>query len=650
MFRVLLVFVLLGVQGLLSQDLKDSDFLKIRSAVFEVVKPFSLEFKNIQYDEKINYSQLPHSIKEKKDQSFGTAFAIDKKRIVSAAHVFDLHLKKTYLKDIKLRDKYGDLHEIDQVLQYDQRKDYIVFSLKSYPKDMQALDLSEKTKVGQTVFSIGNALGQGVVERKGRITSYTDEEYEGDFKYIRFTAPASPGNSGGPLVDLNAKVVGIVIGKSANENLNYSVPVELLRKDKNKLAMFYDRTLVESDDAEEFFSVWKHKEKLPQQFLSFSNKAGQAYLDGIVERRRVFEEKFKNDIFPFDKTIQPLLHAQRTGSWFLELKKMGTKEWVVADYKDFESIEYAKGKNIVFKVAGNSYQDIRGEVYIDKPDELSLEQFVKKPKVYFDIVLKALRPYITVAEQKMHFVSLGEPTKVDQWQDAYGRHWTSSAFLVEPFEAVIHAHCLPIPKGVACELRSNPYWLSDLELFYYKIKAPKLVLGYHGDLNSWKEFLALPKNSLPKSMSGLKLDLGKSAVIDDSGGNSKLKLKLPFALDEKTTIDIGNSHALDLKQEQIAVILVDPEKDNLPSVYVKRMYEAHPENKKEDKEGLQKVFARKGSDDGRVHVDDDGYYQRLLVNENNKPKSILRYQCYIARPKSKKSFKKQCDKIFQLNQ
>ncbi|HMQ09980.1 MAG TPA: serine protease [Oligoflexia bacterium] len=648
MFRVCLIFLLLVGYSLSAQDLKDSDFLKIRSAVFEVVRPFSLEFKNIQYDTKINYSQLPHAIRNKKYQSFGTAFAIDKKTIVSAAHVFDLHLKKTFLKDIRLRDKNDNLYEIDQVLQYDQRKDYIVFNLKSYPKDMQFLDVSEKSKVGQTVFSIGNALGQGVVERKGRITSYTDEEYKGDFKYIRFTAPASPGNSGGPLVDLNAKVVGIVIGKSANENLNYSVPIELLKKDKTKMAQFYDRKLVESDDAEEFFSVWEYKEKLPQKFLAFSDKSSQAYLNGIVERRKVFEDKFKNNIFPHDKTLKPLLHAQRTGAWFLELKKTEAKEWIIADYKDFESLEYSKGKNIIYKVAGNSYQDIRGEVYVDKPDNLSLEQFIQKPKLYFDIILKTLRPYVTVAEQKLHIVSVGEPMQTDQWQDSYGRNWTSSAFLIEPFEAVIHTHCLPIPKGVTCELRSNPYWLSDLELFYYKIKAPKLVLGYYGDLNNWDDFLALPKNMLPKSLSALKINRKKPASIEDLSGN--LKLVMPFALDENATIDIGNSHALDLSQEKIAVIMVDPKKDNTPSVYVKRMYEPHPENKKEDKEGLQKVFARKGGDDGQVHVDEDGYYQRLLIDEKANPKSILRYQCYLTRAKSKKSFKKSCDKILQLNQ
>ncbi|MCI5071734.1 serine protease [bacterium] len=650
MFRWVLTFLLLAVPGLFSQDLKEKDFLKIRKAVFEVVKPFTLEFKNIEYDKKINYNQLPYAIRTKKYESFGTAFAIDNKTIVSAAHVFDLHLKKTYLKDIKLRDKDDNLYEIDQVLHYDQRRDYIVFNLKSYPKDMQFLDVSEASKVGQTVFSIGNALGQGVVERKGRVTSYTDEEYKGDFKYIRFTAPASPGNSGGPLVDLNAKVIGIVIGKSANENLNYSVPIKLLKKDKNKMAQFYDRKLVESDDAEEFFSVWEHKEKLPQAFLTFADQASQAYLDGIVARRKVFEKKFKNDIFPHDRSILPRLHAQRTGTWFLELKKTAAKDWIVADYKDFESIEYSKDKNITFKVAGNSFQDIRGEVYIDKPDQYSLQQFIKKPKLYFDLVLKALQPYITVAEQKLHFVSLGNPSKVDQWQDAYGRHWTSSAFLVEPFEAVIYTHCLPTPKGVACEIRSNPYWLSDLELFYYKIKAPKLVLGYHGDLDAWTEFLALPKKFLPQSISKLKINAKKPASIDDTQGNSKLRLNLPYALDQETIIEIGNSHALNLKQEQIAVISVNQKKDALPSVYVRRLYAAHPESKKEDKEGLQKVFARKGDDDGRVHVDDDDYLQRLLVDEKAKPKSILRYQCFMGGAKSKKNVKRTCDKVFQLNQ
>jgi serine protease Do len=75
------------------------------------------------------------------------------------------------------------------------------------------------------VLAVGNAFGEGVVIRDGLYTSATDEDQDGRWKWIRFSAAASPGNSGGPLLDGDGKVIGIVIGKSPNENLNYSLPI-----------------------------------------------------------------------------------------------------------------------------------------------------------------------------------------------------------------------------------------------------------------------------------------------------------------------------------------------------------------------------------------------------------------------------------------
>ena len=34
------------------------------------------------------------------------------------------------------------------------------------------------------------------------------------------------GNSGAPLLNLRGQVIGLVIGKSAGENLNYALPIE----------------------------------------------------------------------------------------------------------------------------------------------------------------------------------------------------------------------------------------------------------------------------------------------------------------------------------------------------------------------------------------------------------------------------------------
>ncbi|HPY53987.1 MAG TPA: hypothetical protein PK505_08365, partial [Treponemataceae bacterium] len=55
------------------------------------------------------------------------------------------------------------------------------------------------------VFSVGNALGDGIVIRNGVYTSTTYEDQNGEWKWIRFSAAASPGNSGGPLLQVKGR-------------------------------------------------------------------------------------------------------------------------------------------------------------------------------------------------------------------------------------------------------------------------------------------------------------------------------------------------------------------------------------------------------------------------------------------------------------
>src|SRR5581483_8096915 len=93
------------------------------------------------------------------------------------------------------------------------------------PNGDAALDTNAKPSLNSVVYAVGNALGTGVVIRDGLYTSDTPEDENGRWKWMRFSAAASPGNSGGPLLDQDGKVIGVVLMKSPNENLNYALPI-----------------------------------------------------------------------------------------------------------------------------------------------------------------------------------------------------------------------------------------------------------------------------------------------------------------------------------------------------------------------------------------------------------------------------------------
>ena len=107
---------------------------------------------------------------------------------------------------------------------------------------------SDKAKLGQTVIAIGNALGEydnsvsiGIISglhRNVRAIGTLGIEYLKDL--IQTDAAINEGNSGGPLVDINGKVLGVNVAtaKSAND-IGFAIPVNRAKKILRKLGIKY---------------------------------------------------------------------------------------------------------------------------------------------------------------------------------------------------------------------------------------------------------------------------------------------------------------------------------------------------------------------------------------------------------------------------
>ncbi len=141
-----------------------------------------------------------------------------------------------------LRRTDGTVFEVDRILKFSLHEDFVVFSLRKDPAPA-GLAINRNPKLDEAVLAVGNALGEGIVIRDGLHTSDTAEAQDGRWKWIRFSAAASPGNSGGPLCDGDGHVIGIVIGKSPNENLNYSLPIARVLDGEATKARFDQKSL-----------------------------------------------------------------------------------------------------------------------------------------------------------------------------------------------------------------------------------------------------------------------------------------------------------------------------------------------------------------------------------------------------------------------
>jgi serine protease Do len=170
--------------------------------------------------------------------SQGSGFVIDGEGYIATnRHV----VQDADVISIRLND--GTAHDA-VLLQADPRSDLAVLKIETDGlKAARWGDLTE-VKVNQWVFACGNPFGLanddgrpsvalGVVSALGRhmtnrLVGDSEVEYYGNL--IETTAPIHPGNSGGPLFDVDGNVIGVMTaienGSHATENHGFAIPVD----------------------------------------------------------------------------------------------------------------------------------------------------------------------------------------------------------------------------------------------------------------------------------------------------------------------------------------------------------------------------------------------------------------------------------------
>lgn len=148
--------------------------------------------------------------------------------------------------------KYNDVKVINtkdeeveaKVLGGDQFLDLAVLRIdKKYASLIAELGESETMKLGDTVFTVGTPLGNdyrgsvtsGVLSGKDRTVSVSTSAYNGNdwvMKVLQIDASLNPGNSGGPLLNVNGQVVGVCSMKLVDdeiEGMGFAIPIEIAK-------------------------------------------------------------------------------------------------------------------------------------------------------------------------------------------------------------------------------------------------------------------------------------------------------------------------------------------------------------------------------------------------------------------------------------
>lgn len=477
---------------------------RVRAATFEVVmkKP---ESDSLRYERPLPLDLLPYIERTDKYISIGTAFAIDAGRFITAAHVISEGFITQYGQPA-LRSSDGVVYEIDRVLQYSAHQDFAVLKLKDAPA-VVGLEPNREPRLDSTVFAVGNALGEGIVVRDGLLTSLTPEERDGRWKWLRFSAAASPGNSGGPLLDAEGRVIGVVLRKSENENLNYASPISAVLDAPENLASIDDDLWYQLPIMDQRETTRLKKEiRLPLSFADFAREHNKAYWDEFRRLRAELVRKHEGALFPRGEGAATLLHTSFTSDMlsFAGRKSDGTWEFFYAE------------KPSVAQLGANGFlqsADLFGQltIRIRRPDNSDAQRFYFDSAAYMDTILKALPWQRTVGREEVRIVSMGKALRESEYIDPYGRKWQQRIWRAEFSDQLVISMALPTPDGYVAMLQWVATSGEENTLDDMRTLASVAHVGFTGSLAQWQEYLALKKLH-PKLLDDVRInyELGKS--------------------------------------------------------------------------------------------------------------------------------------------
>lgn len=154
--------------------------------------------------------------------SQGSGFFIDKNTLVTNYHV----IEGTEYLELKIAGN-ETVYKGAKVVKASPEYDLAIVQTKQDFSAFEIVDCS-KVEIGAKIYTIGNPRGLEGTISDGILSGKRNND---GIEYLQITAPISPGNSGGPVLNDKGEVIGVATFAYKNsQNLNFAVPVSYIEK------------------------------------------------------------------------------------------------------------------------------------------------------------------------------------------------------------------------------------------------------------------------------------------------------------------------------------------------------------------------------------------------------------------------------------
>jgi serine protease Do len=578
----------------------------VRAATFEVVLR-KADADPLTYEKPLPLELIPYAIRSDRYWSIGSAFAIGPNTFVSAGHVLASAVGSQFGVPA-LRDSAGHVYPVQQVIKFSAPEDFIVFSVAVAP-DAVPLATTSDHKLDETVFAAGNALGEGVVIRDGLLTSETPEDQDGRWKWLRFSAAASPGNSGGPLLNDAGKVIGVVSAKSPNENLNYALPISRVLNGSSAQAEFDQRYSIKLPNARAAqVATLKTQFTLPKSFADFAHSYHDVILQSTRDQLQRLQIAQADQLFPKGNSAK-LLASVYAAPLPAFVQQDKTDAWDIVSPDNVVDQDLPnRGLVSVGSSLGLSVFRLR------RPGAASDAKFYETPDQFMDLLLKGLKLTRAIGDQAIRITSLGHAQRQSILTDRFGRRWQVSYWPLGYSDAYLMSYALPVPEGYVGMLQLVASSMSDVTDEYMKLLANSVYVDYSGTLAQWKAYLGR-RDLRPDVFEHVRLELDAQAVRYES---PRLTLSLPkdvvnVSADSEVVLDMAYMLAGDKLTWDVGAFCLYKDQDRHTYVGLERHVKPADDSSKDLNEVWKRMSGRGSGFNGVAGHDDQ--FKNFWIHE-----------------------------------